>query len=127
MAAEELDLPPRQVDLVIVDTARAPDEGLTAGSHSMQDSGTAIRNAAANVRMLLLQRAADKLGVEAAALNTDGRGAIVAANGRRLSYAELAASLSLHVEAVPNAPLRANLPRLDIPAKTTGGRPSSRT
>ena len=32
------------------DTARTPNEGYTSGSHSMQDSGTAIRNAAAQVR-----------------------------------------------------------------------------
>ena len=31
-----------RIDLVTADTARTPDEGVTAGSHSMQDSGTAI-------------------------------------------------------------------------------------
>ncbi|WP_349496922.1 molybdopterin cofactor-binding domain-containing protein [Brucella sp. NM4] len=65
VAAEELDLKPSDLHLVTVDTLRTPDEGLTAGSHSMQDSGTAIRNAAANVRMLLLQQASIKLGIPA--------------------------------------------------------------
>jgi CO/xanthine dehydrogenase Mo-binding subunit len=130
VAAEELDLPPADVTIVTVDTLRTPDEGLTAGSHSMQDSGTAIRNAAANVRMLLIVNAAATLGVAEADVATKGNGTIGAANGRSLKYGEVAAAVSLHVEAVLNAPLRQksqfrtmgfNLPRLDIPAKTTGG------
>ncbi len=130
VAAEELDLPPAHVDLVTVDTALTPDEGLTAGSHSMQDSGTAIRNAAANVRMLLLRHAAALLAVPAEQLTTGGDGTVRAPGGRSLGYGEVAARLSLHVEAVANAPLRTksefrtmgkDYPRVDIPAKTTGG------
>ena len=41
LAAEELVIPPERVTLVTADTARTVDEGYTAGSHSMQDSGTA--------------------------------------------------------------------------------------
>ena len=130
VAAEELDLPPADVDLVTVDTLRTPDEGLTAGSHSMQDSGTAIRNAAANVRMLLLKQAAAILRVKEGDVTSMGDGTIRAGDGRRIGYGETASALSMHVEAVPDAPLRqksqfrtmgTNLPRLDIPAKTTGG------
>ena len=55
VAAEELDLAPGAVRLVSADTERTPNEGVTAGSHSMQDSGTAILNAAANVRALLAE------------------------------------------------------------------------
>src|SRR5580658_231540 len=47
VAAEELDLPAARVEIVTADSARTPDEGVTSGSHSMQDSGTAIANAAA--------------------------------------------------------------------------------
>ena len=50
---------PAQVAIVTADTARTADEGYTAGSHSMQDSGTAIRNAAAQVRVLLAAMAAN--------------------------------------------------------------------
>ena len=46
IAAEALDVSPGQIELVTADTARTPNEGFTAGSHSMQDSGTAILNAA---------------------------------------------------------------------------------
>ncbi len=130
VAAEELDAPPAQVELVTVDTYRTPDEGLTAGSHSMQDSGTAIRNAAANVRLLLIQAAAKSWNAEPESVTTSGDGRLRSATGRVASYGEIAASLSLHVEAIPDAPLRspkqfrtmgASIPRLDIPAKLTGG------
>jgi CO/xanthine dehydrogenase Mo-binding subunit len=58
VAAEELDMRPGQIEFITADTARTPDEGLTAGSHSMMDGGTALANAAANVRMLLSRQAA---------------------------------------------------------------------
>ena len=130
VAAEELDLPPARVTLVTADTARTPNEGVTAGSHSMQDSGTAIANAAANVRLLLLRAAAARWRVPEGGLTTDGTGTVAAPDGRTLSYGALAGALSLHVQAVPNAPRRDparyrsighDLPRTDIPAKLTGG------
>src|SRR5262249_51174427 len=54
VVAEELEVPITQVSLVTADTNRTVDEGYTAGSHSMQDSGTALRNAAAQVREILI-------------------------------------------------------------------------
>jgi hypothetical protein len=44
IAAEELGVEPGRIELVTADTARTPDEGYTAGSQSMQNSGTAIQN-----------------------------------------------------------------------------------
>src|ERR1051326_2136177 len=41
VAAEEMVVPPKAIHLVTADTALTPNEGYTAGSHSMQDSGTA--------------------------------------------------------------------------------------
>ena len=60
VAAEELGVPFERITLVTADTARTPDEGYTAGSNSMKDSGTAILNAAAQARELLLGEAAKK-------------------------------------------------------------------
>ncbi|GMM59392.1 xanthine dehydrogenase family protein molybdopterin-binding subunit [Novosphingobium pituita] len=130
VAAEELDLPPSAITFITADTARTPDEGLTAGSHSMQDGGTALANAGANVRMLLTQAAARVWSIEPDQLTTTGDGHVAALDGRRLSYGQLATRLSLHVEAVPDAPRRdprqyrtmgKNFPRVDIPAKLVGG------
>jgi nicotinate dehydrogenase subunit B len=130
VAAEELDVPPARIELVTADTYRTPDEGLTAGSHSMQDSGTAIRNAAANVRVLLTQAAATAWDVPPETVETSGDGRLRSAGGRVAAYGEIAASLSLHVQAIPGAPLRdppifrtlgKSIPRIDIPPKLTGG------
>jgi CO/xanthine dehydrogenase Mo-binding subunit len=129
VACEELDLPTERVDIITADTAQTPDEGLTAGSHSMQDGGTAIANAGANVRMLLLQSAAQKWQLPWTTLTTNGSGTVLAPDGRQVAYGELAAAMSMHVMAIPNAPLRApqdyrlmghRVPRLDIPSKLTG-------
>ncbi|HEX4709392.1 molybdopterin cofactor-binding domain-containing protein [Phenylobacterium sp.] len=129
VAAEELDVAPAAIRLITADTARTPNEGVTAGSHSMQDSGTAILNAAANVRQLLTRAAAERWRLSPEGLATTGAGGIRAPDGRTLGYGELAAGLSLHVEARPGVPRRGgahrtiglDLPRVDIPAKLTGG------
>lgn len=130
VAAEELDMPPHLVSIVTGDTARTPDEGLTAASHSMQYGGPALRLAAANVRILLLRAAAPMLGADEAGLETTGEGTVRAPDGRSIGYGAVAATLSLHVQAQADVPLRQpatfrtmgkSLPRLDIPGKVTGG------
>ena len=70
----------------------------------MQDSGTAIRNAAANVRVLLIEARGGALGVAADHAAIDGR-RVAAADGRSVGYGELAAAPSLHVAARPTSPL----------------------
>ena len=56
----------------------------------MQDSGTAIRHAAAQVRALLIGEAARRLDVPAETLATDN-GAVTARDGRSVGYGELVA------------------------------------
>ena len=58
IAAEELDVPFASLAVITADTSRTANEGYTSGSHSVQDSGTAIQNAAAQVRALLVAEAA---------------------------------------------------------------------
>jgi nicotinate dehydrogenase subunit B len=129
VAAEQLDVAPEGIELVTADTARTANEGFTAGSHSMQDSGTAILNAAAQVRGLLRDAAAAEFGVAAETLST-ADGSVHAPDGRSIGYGPLAAKLNLHVEASPQSPLKdpaayrlmgTSMPRIDIPAKLTGG------
>ncbi|MDO6414221.1 molybdopterin-dependent oxidoreductase [Sphingomonas sp. BIUV-7] len=130
VAAEELDLPPARITFFTADTDRTPDEGLTAGSHSMQDGGSALANAGANVRMLLIRAAAAQWRLPREKLATDGHGNVVGPGGLNAGYGSLAATLSLRVEARPDAlrrdpasyrTLGRNLPRVDIPDKLTGG------
>src|ERR1700676_3092491 len=129
IAAEELDVPFEKLEVVTADTKLTANEGYTSGSHSMQDSGTAIQNAAAQVRALLVAEAAKRFDVPAESLKAEN-GAVVAPDGRRLSYGELLSADLLHVQAQPKSRLKdpatfkvmgQPVPRLDIPAKVTGG------
>ena len=129
VAAEELVVAPSRIAMVTADTARTADEGYTAGSHSMQDSGTAIRHAAAQVREILIGMAAERLAVEPTGL-TAADGAVRAGDGRSVPYGELVSNDVLHVQAQPQSRLRdpsqfvvmgKPFPRLDIPAKVSGG------
>jgi CO/xanthine dehydrogenase Mo-binding subunit len=129
VAAEQLDVAPHSVHLVAADTALTPNEGYTAGSHSMQDSGTAIMHAAAQVREILLGIAAERLSLPIEQLAARD-GAIVARDGRLIRYGELIIGDALHVRASPTSALKdpaahrvigTAMPRVDIPAKVTGG------
>jgi nicotinate dehydrogenase subunit B len=129
VAAEELDVEPADIELITADTGRTADEGFTAGSQSMQNSGTAIRHAAAQVRELLLSKAAERFAVPVTELKTTEK-RVIAPDGRQASFGELAAAIDLHVEAKPQSVLKAPadfrimgtpLARVDIPAKVTGG------
>ncbi|ALM87372.1 aldehyde dehydrogenase [Bordetella sp. N] len=129
IAAEQLDLAPTAITLITADTARTPNEGYTAGSHSLADSGTAILNAAAQVRELLLQAAAVQMNVARETLRTEN-GQVVTGSGRKLGYGAVVDGLDLHRTAAPVSPLKdprqfqvigSSLPRVDIPGKVAGG------
>ena len=74
--------PLQSLKVVTADTSLTANEGYTSGSHSMQDSGTAIQNAAAQVRELLIAEAARRLDLPAENLRTEN-GAVIAPDGRR--------------------------------------------
>src|SRR3954447_21845794 len=104
IAADELG-----VDLTAVQMLPAgpdgPDEGVTAGSMSVMDSGSALRVDAANVRALFA----------------------AAAGTADFSYADLAGRVDLNVAADPDVALRCRpglvgreAPRLDLPDKVFG-------
>jgi nicotinate dehydrogenase subunit B len=129
IAAEELDLPLDRITMVSGDTALTPNEGQTAGSLSVENSGTALRMASAEARAILLELAAKRLAVTADALSVHD-GTISTADGRKLGYGELAGEVDLKREASAKAapkPATAHrivgksIPRSDIPAKVTGG------
>ena len=129
IAAEQLDVPMTSLTVITADTGRTANEGYTSGSHSMQDSGTAIQNAAAQVRELLVAEAARRFDLAAENLHTED-GTVMAPDGRRLGYGELVAGDQLHVQAQPTSKLKdpatfkvmgQPVRRLDIPAKVTGG------
>ena len=129
IAAEQLYVSPQRIRLITADTRQTPDEGYTAGSNSMKDSGTAIMNAAAQVREILIARAAERLGVPADRLKAQ-EGAVVADDGRRVGFGELVVDGLTKVRADGQSKLKdpaaysvigKSMSRVDIPAKVTGG------
>ena len=128
IAAEELDIAYERVEMISADTSRSPDEGMTAGSQSVENSGTALRFAAAEAREMLLQLAAARLGVPADKLAvSDGT---VSAGATQATYWELVKSVDLKREATararPKSPashriVGKSIKRRDIPKKVTGG------
>src|SRR5207249_3386725 len=129
IAAEELELPLSRVRMISGDTGQTPNEGQTAGSQSIENSGTALRMAAAEVRGMLIDLAAQRLAVAADQLSVSD-GIIAAPGGRKVGYGELVANLDLDREATAKAAPKPatghklvgkSIARFDIPAKVTGG------
>src|SRR5476649_2964192 len=64
VAADELYVSPSRVSVHSGDTVRAPNEGYTAGSHSIQTGAVALRQACADIRRLFLDQAAKLIGCD---------------------------------------------------------------
>jgi CO/xanthine dehydrogenase Mo-binding subunit len=129
IAADELDVELTRIDVVHGDTARTPNEGQTAGSLSVEQSGTALRFACAEARDILVSAAATKLGVPATELKVSD-GTVSAPGGASVTYWDLAGAVDLKREATAKAvpkPASArrwvgkSVARRDIPKKFTGG------
>ena len=63
IAADELDVELRRVAVDAASTAASPDEGVTSGSRSVEDSGLALRHACACARAIHLLVTAQRSGV----------------------------------------------------------------
>ena len=100
---------------------------ITGGSSSVPDGYERLRKAGAAARMVLVEAAAQKLGVPATSLKAE-RGEVVAPDGARVPYTELA-TLAGAIEPPADPPLKPksewrllgkSLDRVDMVAKTTG-------
>ena len=110
LAADALALPYAAIVPVFADTESTPDAPITAGSTATFSTGTAVLQAAAQLRERILDAAAGHLETPAANLSiAAGAVCVNGAPGRRISYAELAQSAggeSLTAEAtvMPGSP-----------------------
>jgi nicotinate dehydrogenase subunit B len=130
IAAEELELDLGRIDLAAADTDLGPDEGLTAGSQSVEISGTALRLAMAQARDALLRAAAARLACNLTDLATHN-GAILAANAPTgLDFWQLAADIDWGQRITGAVPVRARQqyvvvgqspPRIDLAARILNG------
>jgi CO/xanthine dehydrogenase Mo-binding subunit len=125
IAADELDIDIARVQMIRASTAASPNEGVTSGSLSIQQSGRALRHACAEVRHIFLAAASDRLGVGIDTLGIED-GTISGPGNVRTSYWELADDTSLDRDASPGATPKSiqqralaghSVQRLDIPDK----------
>jgi nicotinate dehydrogenase subunit B len=125
IAADELDVDIARVQMVRASTAGSPNEGVTSGSLSVQQSGRAIRQACAEIRQIFLNVAADRLGVGTELLDISD-GTISGPGNISTSYWELASEVSLDRHATPGAVPKSSaqrtlagnsVQRLDLPDK----------
>ena len=128
LCADELDVDLARVAITSGDTRLVPDEGVTAGSFSMPNCGSAVRQVSAEARQILLGLAAKQLGVARDAL-TVADGTVKAPDGKSTTYWDIVANDAFEVQATGAAPLKPrdarryagrHVPRLDIPFKVTG-------
>ena len=134
IAAREMDVAVSRIRLVAASTSAGPNEGVTAGSLSVQDSGGALRQVCAEARAIYLQAAARQIGLSAGQIHTlevvDGQIGIRGDRaGPATSYWALANAALLDCEATGEAAPRdaavqalgvAAVPRLDLPDKISG-------
>jgi CO/xanthine dehydrogenase Mo-binding subunit len=124
IAADELDIDIGRVRMIRATTAGSPNEGVTSGSLSVQQSGRAVRHVCAEVRQIFLAAAADRLGVGIDVLAISD-GEISGPGNVRTSYWELANDVSVDrraSEATPKSSVRralagSSVQRVDIPDK----------
>ncbi|MGH7010737.1 MAG: molybdopterin cofactor-binding domain-containing protein, partial [Caulobacteraceae bacterium] len=123
IAAEELEVDPSRIRVHTVRTDESPNEGLTAGSRSIETSGAAVRLAAAEMRALLLSEAARRLGASPGALSLSDGKVLVDGRDSGLDYWRLKSGIDPDAEATGAVPPRAPslysavgqiVPRIDL-------------
>lgn len=128
IVAEELNLRMDQVNMVLGDTQRAPNQGATIASATLQISAVPLRKAAAEARRWLSQQAARQLNVSPASLTLD-EGVFTAPDGSTRDFAALIAGQRTELTLSDDVPLKSaeayrlvgsSPARVDIPAKATG-------
>jgi CO/xanthine dehydrogenase Mo-binding subunit len=90
IVAEELDVPFSRVHMIGLDTTKAIDQGITAGSRTIERGGPQLRQAAAAARQELLKLAATRLNSSPEKLIVKDGVVSVAGDGKSsVSYAQL--------------------------------------
>jgi CO/xanthine dehydrogenase Mo-binding subunit len=129
IAAEELGVSMDRIRVAPVSTATSPDEGITSGSKSVEDSGSALRQACAQARAAFLAAAAAKLGLSPASLSVADGHFTTSAGGTGFSYWSPAGPGLLDRDAAAGVAGRPagqwsvagrSAQRIDLPDKVTG-------
>ena len=128
--ADELDVPPDSVEMIMGDTELCPWDAGTYGSLSTRAFGVSLRAAAAEARQALIELAAEQLKTAPEKLGTENGFVFEKDNRRhRVSYAQLAKGKRIERQATGKAAIKKpaefkligkSLTRRDAPAKVTG-------
>jgi len=114
IVAEELDVGFHKVDVVMGDTLTSCNQGGASGSTGVSNGARLMRRAAAEARRVLVERAAEKLGVPAAELKVaDG---VITAGEKKTSYSELVGGRYFHHQVEWNKQV-GNPMDIKVPAK----------
>ena len=106
IAAEELDIDYDRIHVERTQTGVAPDEGVTAGSNSMEQSATAIRAASATARHHMLLLAAKALEVDVNTLEVSD-GLITSRDiNRSITYSDLMEGKEFGIAVDTNAKIK---------------------
>ena len=89
IVADELDVQFKQIRMVTGDTTKAVDQGITAGSRTIELAGPQLRHAAAAARQELLKLASARLKAPVSQLTVSDGVVSVMGNGHKVSYASL--------------------------------------
>jgi CO/xanthine dehydrogenase Mo-binding subunit len=125
IAADELDVEISRIRMLRASTAASPNEGVTSGSLSIQQSGRALRHVCAEVRHIFLEMASDRMGAAIDALSIED-GTIRGPGNVSTSYWELADDVSLERDATADVVAKpaarralagSSVQRIDIPDK----------
>jgi CO/xanthine dehydrogenase Mo-binding subunit len=141
IVAEELDVPFKQVKMEMGDTTKTVDQGITAGSRTIERAGPQLRQAAAVGRQELLKLASARLEAPVDKLMVnDGVVSVMGSPAKKVSYGSLIGGKQFHVQmpaagtgwdlkVAPDAHVKApkdykivgkSVPRVDLPPKFTG-------
>ncbi len=131
ICAEELDLQLTRISVSTGDTETSPNEFMTAGSMSIEGSGSAIRQVSAEARFYLLKWAAQAMGVPAEELTVEDGLVRHQKGNESLSYWQIMRGRAFNEQAtgivLPKAYQDHQIVgkaahRIDLRAKFTGGR-----
>lgn len=106
IAAEELDVALARVNVIQGDTLLTPDQGLTAGSLSIQVGGMQIRQAAATARQALLNEAAKQLSIPSGDLAVENGVIRSKRSGKNFTYGRLIGGRIFSLKVAENASLK---------------------
>ena len=114
---QELTLPLDFIGVQTVSTNASPDEGMTSGSNSIEQSGRAIRFAAATLRAKLIAHVSDRFGDDPEDWSLENGELTGAGTNRPLALLDVAAEIDLDIAVDPDAQLAEAGAALDLPMR----------